>query len=127
MRLLARALATLPNVWGSAIIAGEDEEVDARVEGHRHERQTSLERSMQYARLGNTGLIVSRLALGAMSFTSGKKALASIYKVGAGLADERWVLPNGESIAPLQIPRDRYSDAAHRRDRSDRGLRRHNP
>jgi aryl-alcohol dehydrogenase-like predicted oxidoreductase len=43
---------------------------------------------MQYARLGNTGLIVSRLAFGAMTFTSGNQDLASIYKVGAKLADE---------------------------------------
>jgi aryl-alcohol dehydrogenase-like predicted oxidoreductase len=43
---------------------------------------------MQYTRLGNTGLVVSRLAFGAMTFTAGNKDLASIYKVGASLADE---------------------------------------
>jgi aryl-alcohol dehydrogenase-like predicted oxidoreductase len=43
---------------------------------------------MQYARLGDTGLIVSRLAFGAMTFTSGNRSIASIYKVGADLADE---------------------------------------
>jgi aryl-alcohol dehydrogenase-like predicted oxidoreductase len=43
---------------------------------------------MQYAPLGNTGLLVSRLAFGAMTFTAGNKELGSIYKVGAGLADE---------------------------------------
>jgi aryl-alcohol dehydrogenase-like predicted oxidoreductase len=43
---------------------------------------------MQYTRLGNTGLVVSRLAFGAMTFTAGNKDLASIYKVGAALADE---------------------------------------
>jgi aryl-alcohol dehydrogenase-like predicted oxidoreductase len=43
---------------------------------------------MQYALLGNTGLTVSRLAFGAMTFTAGNKALGSVYKVGAELAGE---------------------------------------
>src|SRR5690348_5062678 len=43
---------------------------------------------MQYARLGDTGLTVSRLAFGAMTFTAGNKDLGAIYKVGAGLADQ---------------------------------------
>jgi aryl-alcohol dehydrogenase-like predicted oxidoreductase len=43
---------------------------------------------MQYALLGNTGLAVSRLAFGAMTFTQGNKNLAAVYKVGAKLADE---------------------------------------
>ncbi|HEX3844382.1 MAG TPA: aldo/keto reductase [Steroidobacteraceae bacterium] len=43
---------------------------------------------MQYALLGNTGLTVSRLGFGAMTFTAGNKALGAIYKVGAGLAGE---------------------------------------
>lgn len=43
---------------------------------------------MQYARLGNTGLVVSRLGFGAMTFTSGNSDIASIYKVGADLAEE---------------------------------------
>jgi aryl-alcohol dehydrogenase-like predicted oxidoreductase len=43
---------------------------------------------MKYTSLGNTGLIVSRLAFGAMTFTAGNKDLGSIYKVGAALADE---------------------------------------
>ncbi|MEW9855226.1 aldo/keto reductase [Novosphingobium sp. M1R2S20] len=42
---------------------------------------------MQYERLGNTGLIVSRLALGAFTFTQGNRSLSSVYKVGAELAD----------------------------------------
>ncbi|MCB9948787.1 MAG: aldo/keto reductase [Rhodospirillaceae bacterium] len=42
---------------------------------------------MQYATLGNTGLIVSRLAFGAMTFTAGNTDLASVFKVDAGLAD----------------------------------------
>jgi aryl-alcohol dehydrogenase-like predicted oxidoreductase len=43
---------------------------------------------MKYALLGNTGLTVSRLAFGAMTFTAGNKALGAIYKVGAELAAE---------------------------------------
>ena len=43
---------------------------------------------MKYSTLGNTGLIVSRLAFGAMTFTAGNKDLGSIYKVGASLANE---------------------------------------
>ena len=42
---------------------------------------------MQYATLGNTGLVVSRLAFGAMTFTSGNQDYASIYKVGAQAAN----------------------------------------
>lgn len=38
---------------------------------------------MQYALLGNTGLIVSRLSFGAMTFTAGNKSLASVYKTEA--------------------------------------------
>lgn len=36
---------------------------------------------MQYATLGNTGLVVSRLAFGAMTFTSGNQDYATVYKV----------------------------------------------
>jgi aryl-alcohol dehydrogenase-like predicted oxidoreductase len=43
---------------------------------------------MQYALLGNTGLTVSRLAFGAMTFTAGNKGLGAIYKVGADLAGQ---------------------------------------
>ena len=43
---------------------------------------------MQYALLGNTGLTVSRLAFGAMTFTAGNKAIGAVYKVGADLAGE---------------------------------------
>lgn len=43
---------------------------------------------MQYALLGNTGLVVSRLAFGAMTFTQGNKDVGAIYKVGEKLADE---------------------------------------
>jgi aryl-alcohol dehydrogenase-like predicted oxidoreductase len=43
---------------------------------------------MQYSQLGNTGLIVSRLALGGSTFTQGDKSLGAFYKVGPELADE---------------------------------------
>ncbi len=43
---------------------------------------------MQFALLGNTGLAVSRLAFGTMTFTQGNKNIAAVYKVGAKLADE---------------------------------------
>ncbi|HVY83037.1 MAG TPA: aldo/keto reductase [Steroidobacteraceae bacterium] len=43
---------------------------------------------MQYTRLGSTGLVVSRLAFGAMTFTQGNKDFGSVYKVGAELAAE---------------------------------------
>src|SRR3954463_14778897 len=42
---------------------------------------------MQYATLGNTGLTVSRVAFGAMTFTQGNQDIGAIYKVGAGEAD----------------------------------------
>lgn len=42
---------------------------------------------MQYTALGNTGLIVSRLAFGAMTFTAGNRDIAAVYKVGARQAD----------------------------------------
>src|SRR5215469_9082591 len=45
-------------------------------------------RAMQYTLLGNTGLTVSRLAFGAMTFTAGNKDLGAVYKVGADLAGE---------------------------------------
>jgi aryl-alcohol dehydrogenase-like predicted oxidoreductase len=43
---------------------------------------------MQYAPLGHTGLVVSRMAFGAMTFTQGNKDIGAIYKVGAELASE---------------------------------------
>jgi aryl-alcohol dehydrogenase-like predicted oxidoreductase len=42
---------------------------------------------MHYVMLGNSGLAVSRLAFGAMTFTNGAKSMASINKVDQGLAD----------------------------------------
>lgn len=42
---------------------------------------------MQYARLGNSGLVVSKLAFGAMTFGAGSGANASIYKLDQQAAD----------------------------------------
>src|SRR5262249_5290967 len=54
-----------------------------RLVGYRLEEAT-----MQYATLGSTGLLVSRLAFGAMTFTQGNRNMVSIYKVGEAVADE---------------------------------------
>lgn len=43
---------------------------------------------MQYTTLGNTGLVVSRLGFGALTFTRGNQSLGSVYKVGAELATQ---------------------------------------
>ena len=43
---------------------------------------------MLYNRLGDTGLIVSRLAFGAMTFGKAEGAFAAIFKVGQDLANE---------------------------------------
>jgi predicted aldo/keto reductase-like oxidoreductase len=48
----------------------------------------STETSMPYALLGQTGLLVSRLAFGSMTFTAGNRDIGAVYKVGAELADE---------------------------------------
>jgi aryl-alcohol dehydrogenase-like predicted oxidoreductase len=42
---------------------------------------------MQYTTLGNTGLVVSRLSFGAMTFTAGNKSFASVYKTEAEAAN----------------------------------------
>ena len=42
---------------------------------------------MRYAMLGRSGLVVSRLALGAMTFTGGNRSMPSINKVDLPLAD----------------------------------------
>src|SRR5687767_14272158 len=42
---------------------------------------------MEYSALGGSGLIVSRLGFGALTFTQGNRQLRSVYKVGAKLAD----------------------------------------
>lgn len=43
---------------------------------------------MLYTLLGNTGLVVSRLGFGALTFASANRSLPAVYKVGAALADE---------------------------------------
>jgi aryl-alcohol dehydrogenase-like predicted oxidoreductase len=43
---------------------------------------------MQYAILGNTGLLVSRLGFGGATFTQGNKTISTLYKVGPELADQ---------------------------------------
>ncbi len=43
---------------------------------------------MQYTRLGNTGLVLSRFAFGCMTFGSGEGALGSVYKVDQAAANE---------------------------------------
>lgn len=43
---------------------------------------------MEFSTLGKTGLIVSRMAFGAMTFTAGNSDIDAVYKVGAELADE---------------------------------------
>lgn len=43
---------------------------------------------MRYAMLGQTGLAVSRLGFGALTFTQGNQSLGAVYKVGADLADQ---------------------------------------
>jgi len=42
---------------------------------------------MKYAKLGQTGLIVSRLSFGAMTFTAGDQTMKGVYKAEAELAD----------------------------------------
>ncbi|MGH8017665.1 MAG: aldo/keto reductase [Opitutaceae bacterium] len=43
---------------------------------------------MHYSTLGSSGLVVSRLAFGAMTFTAGNKDMSTVFKVGAELADQ---------------------------------------
>lgn len=43
---------------------------------------------MKYTILGNTGLVVSRFAFGAMTFTAGNKSIGSVFKVEKDLADQ---------------------------------------
>jgi aryl-alcohol dehydrogenase-like predicted oxidoreductase len=49
---------------------------------------SAMEDDMQYRTLGETGLAVSRLAFGAMTFTAGDRSIGSIYKAEAGVADQ---------------------------------------
>ena len=43
---------------------------------------------LSHTTLGQTGLVVSRLAFGAMTFTAGNKDIGAVYKVGGDLADQ---------------------------------------
>lgn len=43
---------------------------------------------MKYARMGDSGLLVSRLSFGAMTFTLGNKRVEAVYKVGEDVANE---------------------------------------
>ena len=57
---------------------------------------------MQYTLLGNTGLTVSRLAFGAMTFTAGNKDIGAVYKVGADLAGDLVAdLETATALAPV--------------------------
>jgi aryl-alcohol dehydrogenase-like predicted oxidoreductase len=47
-----------------------------------------MDSNMQYTRLGNTGLIVSKFAFGCMTFGSGEGAFSSVYKVDQTVANE---------------------------------------
>src|SRR5713101_3140354 len=47
-----------------------------------------IQTTMQYTRLGDTGLVVSRLAFGAMTFGSSGGLFANISKVDQSLANE---------------------------------------
>src|SRR5689334_16134576 len=59
----------------------------ARATAKSHVRSCD-HRVMQYSRLGETGLVVSRLALGSMTFGSASNPIfASVYKVDQGGAD----------------------------------------
>src|SRR3984893_7435535 len=51
-----------------------------------HHRLTGKENAMEYATLGNTGLLVSKLCFGTMTFGDGRglfKAISSVGQVGA--------------------------------------------
>lgn len=52
-----------------------------------HRFLQAMENDMQYTTLGNTGLVVSRLAFGAMTFTAGDRSLGAVYKTDAEAAD----------------------------------------
>jgi hypothetical protein len=59
---------------------------------------------MQYTLLGNTGLTVSRLAFGAMTFTAGNRSLGAVSKVGTELAGqlvERALIAELDAATPL--------------------------
>ncbi len=71
-----------------AITTCDRRSFNAAPSSSRHQSFTEGSQQMQYARLGHTGLVVSRLAFGAMTFSHGNRDIASVYKVGANLAAE---------------------------------------
>src|ERR1700719_1928249 len=60
--------------------------VNERVLAHR--RLTGKENAMEYATLGNTGLLVSKLCFGTMTFGDGRGLFKAISAVGQAGADE---------------------------------------
>ena len=63
---------------------------------------------MKYKTLGTTGLVVSRMAFGAMTFTQGNQNIAAIYKVGeklaAGSSAARSMPASTSSTRPMATP-----------------------
>src|SRR6202051_617790 len=53
-----------------------------------HHRLTGKENAMEYATLGNTGLLVSKLCFGTMTFGDGRGLFKAISSVGQAGADE---------------------------------------
>src|ERR1700730_9752663 len=53
-----------------------------------HHRLTGKENAMEYATLGNTGLLVSKLCFGTMTFGDGRRLFKAISSVGQVGADE---------------------------------------
>jgi predicted aldo/keto reductase-like oxidoreductase len=53
-----------------------------------HEGTQQLEVAMEYATLGNTGLLVSKLCFGTMTFGDGRGLFKAISSVGQAGADE---------------------------------------
>jgi aryl-alcohol dehydrogenase-like predicted oxidoreductase len=60
--------------------------INERVLAHR--RLTGKENAMEYATLGNTGLLVSKLCFGTMTFGDGRGLFKAISAVGQAGADE---------------------------------------
>jgi len=65
---------------------------------------------VKYARMGDTGLLVSRLSLGAMTFTLGSKRVAAVCKVDEGLAREMIAVALDHGINFVDTA-DAYSDS----------------
>ncbi len=65
---------------------------------------------MKYARMGDSGLLVSRLSLGAMTFTLGSKRVAAVCKVDEKLAREMIAVALDHGINFMDTA-DAYSDS----------------